>query len=168
MPAYATPADLIQRKDARTVGNLASDTGTTVALPALLEDPNVLAALADASGKIESALLVGERYSIVDLQSLEDNSLAYLKRITCDIAFALMYERRPYSDSKDRAKAFDAANDALEALRQGRNVFTLTSQIGATVPEVATPTLVQYNNLRTIVARTCNRFYPRKVFPTNE
>ena len=79
--AYASVADLKKRFDVRTLGDLASDDGTQVASANLPADENVLAALDDASGEIDSAVLVARRYTTSDLTALTGNSLAYLKRL---------------------------------------------------------------------------------------
>jgi phage gp36-like protein len=160
MPAYASPADLIQRYDARTVGQLASDDGKPVEIAALMSNPNVLACLASASGRIEAALLQGERYSIVQLQSLTDNSLAYLKQLVCQVAFGILYERRPWPDAQQKQGALKSAEDALEVLRQGRNVFSLPGQEEAGVATLAWPSLPEQNRLPLITNDARGRFYP--------
>jgi phage gp36-like protein len=165
MPAYAQPADLIQRFDARTVGNLISDNGETVEGPTLVQHPVLLALLATASGDVESALLQGERYSVDDLQNLTDNSNAMLTHMVCVIAFGQLWQRRPYNDSEQRRYAIDQAENMLEQLRQGRRVFTLTgpdpNQAGeAGVPKVAGPSRPAFDRQTSIVDVARPRSYP--------
>ncbi|MDE2102952.1 MAG: DUF1320 family protein [Patescibacteria group bacterium] len=167
MTAYAAPSDLLARYDARTIGNLVSDSGSTVSSSSLLTDPNVAAALASASGLLQAALLQGERYSIEDLTSLTDNSQAYLVQLCCEIAFAKLYERRPWSDSKQRGEAIQRANDALELLRTGKHIFALQTDEGAGVPNITGATTPQRRELNLICDRATPYFYPRLVQPGN-
>lgn len=119
---YAQPADLLARHDARLIGDLAQDTDTRQTPTQLLTDPNVIAALTDASGTIESACFVGERYSSSDLSSLPANSNGLLMRLTCDIAFAYLFQRRGYN-YMDKMPALKYSFDLLDRLRLGERVF---------------------------------------------
>ena len=95
MAAYAEPSDLVNRLELPTIQRLISDDGQDVPAEDLATDDKLLAALEDASGDVEAAMLVGKRYSVEDLEGLTGNSLATLKRITCTIALAYLLERRP-------------------------------------------------------------------------
>jgi len=90
--AYATPTDLSARFDEAIIKDLASDTGDPV--DNITTDTKVLAALDDASGRIESACTVSRLYSPDDLAGLTGNTLALLKRITCELAMAYLMGRR--------------------------------------------------------------------------
>lgn len=166
MSSYATPADLLKRYDARDIGDLASDTGTQVSTGSIPTDANVLAALADASGDIESALLAGNRYTTADLAAVTGNTASKLIRLTCDIAMGYLLSRRPGYDP-ERLKAFREQNHfMLERLRKGENVFDLTAQKDAGVIERATPTAVDVSKLNLMRDRTQN-YYPARRFPTD-
>lgn len=166
MASYATPADLVKRYDARDIGDLADDTGNQVAAGDLDDDPNVLAALEDASGDIDSALLAGNRYTVAELAALTGNSLSKLKRLTCDIAMAYLLGRRPAHDP-DRLKAFEErCRSMLERLRKGENVFDITAVKEAGVIDRGTPSAVDYDRMQLMRDRTRN-YYPRRSFPTN-
>ena len=141
MAAYATPADMIVRFDSRELGDLVSDTGARVSEANLPADTKLLAILDDASGRIEGALLVGSRYTIDDLTSLTGNAAAYLKRITCDVAMGMLWERRPEGASDARVAAMERSESHLEDLRKGRNIFGLEPQQDAGLPKAITPTL---------------------------
>lgn len=166
MASYATPADLLKRYDARDIGDLASDTGTQVSAGSIPTDPNVLAALADASGDIDSALMAGNRYTSADLTSLAGNTASKLIRLTCDIAMGYLLARRPGFDM-DRLKQFREQNHfMLERLRKGENVFDLAPQKEAGVIDHATPSAVDTSKLQLMRDRTKN-YYPARRFPTN-
>lgn len=166
MASYATPVDLMKRYDVRDIGDLADDTNSQVSAANLPTDPNVLAALADASGDIESALLAGNRYTTDDLEGLAGNTLSKLVRLTCDIAMGYLLARRPNHDP-ERNKAFrEQTHFMLERLRKGENVFDLAPQKDAGVIEHATPTAVDVSKLQLMRDRTQN-YYPTRRFPTN-
>ncbi len=137
MASYATPADLLKRYDARVVGDLVSDTDVQADPNELTTNAVLLQMLADASGDIESALLVGERYSLENLQAynattnpsgLTENSLALLQRMTCDIAYALLLRRRGTVDPDRHAAVLDLAEKYLKDLRSGAAVFGIQAQ----------------------------------------
>lgn len=165
MASYAAVSDLIKRYDVRDIADLASDTGDAVDTASLAADANILAALADASGDIDSALLAGNRYTTDDLEGLTGNSLAKLVRLTCDIAMAFLLGRRPAHDP-ERLKAFEErARLLLERLRKGENVFDLDPQKDAGTPDISfqTPSTVQANDL---VRDRVRHYYPARRYPT--
>lgn len=158
--SYATPADLVARKDQRTLADLASDTGTPST--DVLTDPVIQAALDDASGKVESALMNGQLYSLDDIAGFTGNSLALLKRITCEVAMAYLLARRPGYDEDGYKKALDAADEWLNQIRKGERVFgDATSQLAASVPSIDGPTALKYEYLNLIPDRTRNT-YPNR------
>lgn len=167
MSSFATPAEFLQRYDARIFGDVVRDDGNQATAEELLDDPNLQAALDDASGDIESACLVGERYLPADLAALTGHSLFHLKRICCDIAVAFLLRRRP-SDDPDRDTArLELAEKHLERLRTGEMVFYRGdgADQGGT-PDTTGPTTVQLQELNTIRRRT-NNYYPAGALPFN-
>lgn len=166
--AYATAADLIARCDSRLLGDWVSDTGVRVAEGSLSGNAKITAALDDASGQIEVALLQGERYSVADLAGLTGNSAKHLIRMTCDVAVYLLQDRRRYgADNESRKEALQRSEEHLEDLRQGKHVFDITAvkdaglmdgQVGPTAVELANSHLVRY--------RTKN-YYPRPRTPND-
>lgn len=164
--SYADAADLVARYDAREIGKLVSDDNHEVSLIDLASDPLVTAALDDASGDIEAALLVAKRYSVAELTSLTGNSLAKLKRLTCDIAMAYLMGRRPGRDP-ETLKAFEErAQGHLKLLRHGENVFNLADQQEAGLPDTGGPSTVDYDNLNLMRDRT-KHYYPARRLPYN-
>lgn len=161
--AYATGDDLAARKDINTICDLASDDNAPVDIGNVNTNANILAALADASGEVDSALLVGGIYTPADLASLTANSAAKLKRITCEIAMAFLFARRPKYDEDGYDKALERAEKWLERLRKGERVFEVTDEDPAdgTLPSIDGPTVATYDRLRLMVDRTKN-FYPNR------
>lgn len=168
MAAYASAADLIARKDVRTLGDLASDSGVRVIEGSLSGNAKITAVLEDASGLIEAGLLQGERYSVADLAALTGNSQSYLKRLTCDIAFWLLWDRKPSyrPDDHSRASAFEECHKALELLRKGQHIFDVDAVKDAGLPDVQTPTLQQYQNRNLMVERLRGPYFPGRRIPT--
>lgn len=165
--AYAAASDLLTRYDARTVGNLCSDNGVSVTPAQLASDTKLAAALDDASGEIDAALLQGKRYTTVQLAALTGNSLAYLKRITCKIAMGLLWERRPYLEDDNKDAALKAAREALDKLRRGENIFDVDDVKTAGLPSVETPsaTSIAALNLTVEACRQNNGYYPQRRLP---
>lgn len=119
--SYATPADLLVRYDARLLGDLVQDANVRLTSAQLLTDANVIAALLDASGLIESACFVGQRYTSANLNGLTGNSLGLIKRLTCDFAFAFLRMRRGYD--YEQFPLVKESYKLLDRLRLGERVF---------------------------------------------
>lgn len=168
MAAYATPADMITRYDVRVLGDLVSDTGTRVASGSLSANAVLLAVLEDASGEIDSACLQAKRYTSADLAALTGNSAAHLKRITCTIAFGLLWERRPWSDDDDsgREEAQKRARQQLDMLRKGITVFDVEEAKDAGLPAVESTAIQIINSNNLPVDQARGHYYPRRRLPT--
>lgn len=167
MASYADPAAMMVRYDVRTLGDIVSDDGIRRSSTDLLTDANLLAALADASGEIEAALLQGRRYSAIDLSGLTGNTQAYLIRLTCTIAWGLLYERRPSYQSDLRDDALDRAEEALEKLRRGEHIFNLDENKDAGLPEISGPTTVELDRLNLITTQARGHYFPARHRPDN-
>lgn len=162
--SFAAPSDLLLRIDARFLGDLASDTDDPVLQKDFGTDTVLLAVLEDASGEVESAMAVNDLYSDTDLSGLAGNSLAKLKRMTCEIAISFLMQRRP-DYNPERAKAFhDRAHEALEILRKGTNIFNLGNVREAGKPSIEAPTVRQIQDLNLITDRA-RAAYPSRIFP---
>ncbi len=160
MPSYATPSDLADRFDARTLRDLASDTGEAVA--DVTSDPHLLVALADASGRVDAAVLVGGIYTTTQLGDLTGNSLALLKRMVCELAMAYMLSRRPERYGAESLSAIHKlAEEYLDRLRTGGRLFDVDEAIAAGRPTVDGPVVTDYERLNMIPDRT-KRFYPHR------
>lgn len=165
--SYATPEDFLTRYDARIFGDVVRDDGSQATPAELLADLNLQAALDDASGDIEAACLVGERYTPDDLAALTGNSLYHLKRICCDIAVAYLLRRRPSDNAEADDARMELAEKHLNKLRTGENVFWRGDDVDqAGAPDTTGPTTVQLQQLNTIARRTQN-YYPAPLLPFN-
>lgn len=159
--AYASASDLIARKDSRDLGDLVSDDGVQVAENELADDAKLGAALDDASGDIEASLLRGNRYTTAQLAALTGNSLAYLKRITCEIAMYHLLARRPEANLERLEYYRKLRETFLEPLASGENVFDITDHLAAGAADVDGPTTQDYGNLNLVRDRVLNYFPPR-------
>ena len=160
MASYAAVSDLISRKRVTTLNDLATDDGARTGRVELATNPVLIAALADASGAVDSALLVGKLYTAEQLEGLTGNALAHLKRITCDIAFCYLLERNPI-DPDEAERYRKLATGHIERLQSGENVFGLAANIGAGLPTITGPTTVDYSRMNLIPDRTRN-YYPNR------
>ena len=163
---YATGSQLLERYDARILGDLVADDNTQIAAAALPANANIVAALEDASGDIDAALLVGRRYSPDDLSGLTGNAAKHLIRITCDIAVSYLLRRRVQQDPERAGAQMQLAETPLDSLRNGINVFGLDPQMDAGKPTTTGPSTPDYNNLNLMRDRTRN-YYPAKHLPGN-
>lgn len=131
--SYATPADLKLRYDARRLGDLVKDDNTRATAGDLDSNLNVQAALDDAQGMVDAAVLAGARYSTVDLAALTGTNKAFLLRINCDLAYGFLILRRGFTDSEmsKLAPGYAQAVKTLELLRTGERVFDIEANIEA-------------------------------------
>lgn len=163
--AYATPAQMFERYDARTIGDLVSDEDIRVPSADLATDSKLLAALNDASGDLESACLVGGRYTAAQLAALTGNSLYYRVRITCDIAMWYLLQRRAGGDADELEKFEKLRMGHLKRLQSGESIFGIDEHIAASVPTIDGMSTVQYDNLNLV--RDHAKVYPRRKLPYN-
>lgn len=165
---YASASDLIARCDTQLVSDLVTDddpeTGIRErpALADLLENEVLATALEDASGAIEVAMRVGKRYSPAQLAGLAGNSQSHLKRVTCTIAIALLFERRPEKTMQDIAERYrEQADKYITALQAGKNIFGLDDETDAAATLIDTdgPTSLDLtqNNL---IDQRMHRYFP--------
>jgi len=161
--AYATATDLTARFDWRIIADLVSDDGSQVSEGSLASDDKVDAALDDASGRIESALTVARIYSTTDLAALTGNSLAMLKRITCELAMTFLIGRRQEKFlDPSLAAVEEKAEQYLDRLRKGERLFGGQDEAqGAGLPTIDGPTVTTYETLNLLPERTRN-FYPHR------
>lgn len=146
---YLPVAEFLLRVDQGSVAQLATNNASNPVY-VLSTDLNVLAAIKDACGVFESATLRGEMYELTDLHTLASTdcmarSLMY--RIVADIAWALLWERRPNKNSPpppslQRSMAF------LDELEQGKKIFgfTETEDAGHQKMDIETPEEVRLRN----------------------
>jgi phage gp36-like protein len=162
MAAYAEPSDLLARYDANVVADLCSDDGHSVPAEDLPTNANLLTALEDASGEVESAMLIGERYTVAQLEALTGNSLGKLKKIVCSIAMAALLERRPLVHVQDAEKLLERAERYMEQLRTGMRLFNVTENVQTQLPTINGPTSIKYEELNLLPDRM-RRYFPEQL-----
>ena len=162
--AYAEPSDMRIRYDERNLAELVSDSDSAVALVDLDTNVNLLAALSDASGNVNAALLTGNRYQVADLAALTGDALGDLKRIVCTQAFVYLRQRRGggYPSELEAIERDEKQVEArLDLLRRGVNVFNLEDQKDSNPANVQLlPSLVESAQL--VRDRTQN-YYPIRI-----
>lgn len=163
--AYATPAELLARYDARVIGDLVGDVNERVDAADLPTDENLLAALDDASGEIEAAVLQGKRYTTADLAALAGNTRFFLVRICCQIAIARLWERRLTLDASEQIaaeQAFEQARKALDRLKRGEEIFDIQAVKDAGVPSLVKPTATTIRTRNLLVDELRGTYYPTR------
>jgi hypothetical protein len=125
--AFADSDDLILFYDSRRCRELASDTGTPIALGDLETDPVITAVLAKATEQVLSHARYGKRYSEEDLQELADDAERgwMLRSLTCDLAFASLIMRRGTgaADVDRLSPNYKMALATLQQLAAGAMIF---------------------------------------------
>jgi phage gp36-like protein len=162
MAAYAEVSDLLARHDNDVVADLCSDDQHRIPAEDLASNSNLLATLEDASGDVESAMLIGKRYTPAQLDALQGNSRAKLVRITCTIAMAYLLERRPLVHVSNAERLLKRAEEYLEQLRTGQRVFNVEDNLEKQLPTIGGPTSVKAEELNTLGQRM-TRYFPEEV-----
>lgn len=158
--AFASANDLVARHDARTIRQLATDDPEKpLAEGAELTDANVQTALEDASAQIQAALISYGKYEIDDLENVQDRARQLLVKITCIIAMANMFERRPRFNPDQADGYYEQAQKILERLQNGDNMLNLTDKTQPVTPTVDGPTSVDLTNMNRFPERML-RFFP--------
>ncbi len=154
LTTYLPAAEFLKRCDHRTTGDLCSDADSRVSAANLLTNDNLTAALQDASGLVESAALVGGRYTPDDINALAGNGLRYLYRLITIITRAFLVDRRP-TIGVPMPVGFDWAMNQLQLLREGQRIFSFSETADAGLPahHEMTPDEVETRRLTTIEAR---------------
>lgn len=136
--SYAAASALTARVDWRTLAQLLSDTDTPLASQAAVEASARLATLmAAASGELEAACMVSNRYVVTstrnDLDDLTGNSAEYRDDLICTLTLERLFRRRPALLEKI-SEDVKRAREALKDLREGQRIFGIVevAQAGLT------------------------------------
>lgn len=164
--SYATPAQFKQHFDARIIGDLPQDAGAQVSAANILTDANVQIKLDYSAGEMDAAMLVGGRYTPLQMTTLmaatDDASLrsqAMIVGINCDLAITHLVERRLWFKMTEMLQAiFERAEKHLISLRKGEEMFYIPENVAAAVTKVTGPTTRNLEDLRTIRRTTLNYF----------
>jgi phage gp36-like protein len=162
--SYCGAQDLLNRFDARTVGDLVNDAGQRQTVSELVGPPvnTVLqAALDDGAGLINAACQVGERYTQAELAALTGTDQAILFRLNCDLAFVYLAQRRGLTPPGYK-EAYDRSSDLLEKLKQGELIFNVPGDVGEGVPSMEFPSMATYNTVGLLRDRAVKAFPLRR------
>jgi phage gp36-like protein len=157
--AYITPAEMLKRFDVRILGDLVSDSGVRVSATSLLSDPNLQAALDDASGQINAAILVAQRYTPSQLSALTGVDAAFLYWLTATLAYGRLRLRRGVK--ADELPEYKDALEMLQALRDGARVFNVLANEEDGNPTFGFPSLTTYAYVN-LMRDYAYRYFPRR------
>lgn len=131
--AYATADNLRPFVDKRIMGKLLSDEGRSGVQADPWTDTVILPdVIASVSGEVESALFVGCKYTVEQIEGMELNGLKFLYRILAGLILQALYERRGVMGSREQENMPVATNWArrqLDMMRKGTRILP--------IPEVA-------------------------------
>jgi hypothetical protein len=157
-------SDLTARKDARTIADLVSDSGSPVAESAVANHPKVLIALEDAEGEVVGNLQAFGRYTIDSLSLLTGSAQSFLKRVIAEIAMINLIVRRPDLSSEDLERHEKIRSQWLERLQQGNMILAdENTDDSASRPSIDGATLGETANLNMV--RDRSRYFPSRVYP---
>jgi len=159
MTAYATGDDLILRYDVDLVGDLATDNRRSLDREEIPSHAVVISALSEASGQVNSAMIVGGAYTPSQLSSLTGIDRDYLAGLVCDLAMLRLFMRRPEATPSYADDLRNRVAELLEALRRGRNIFNLPATVDATILDVDGPTPVDLRDRNSLTERM-GRYFP--------
>jgi hypothetical protein len=96
--------------------------------------------LLSASGKVETACLVSNRYLPEDLAALTNSGAARLQKLVADLTFwELMQRKQPTAARLENVPGALQAEEELERLRKGERVFGLVESGNAGLPSISDP-----------------------------
>jgi hypothetical protein len=152
--AYITASQFLDRYDPRRVGAMAGDAGAIVSQSDIEAGSNdvVNAALADATGMINSAILRGQRYKVSDLTGLTGDDAAFLYRLTANLAYGLMKLRRDIP--LQEGDPYYMALTDLERLSNGDRVFNVDGAIASGVT-----TTIRLSDDITLISEVAERYF---------
>jgi hypothetical protein len=159
-----TGTDLTARKDARTIADLISDSGSPVAETAVPNHPKVIVALEDAEGEVVGNLQAFGRYTIESLSLLTGSAQSFLKRVIAEIAMINLIVRRPDLSSEDLERHEKIRSQWLERLQQGNMILAdENTDDSASRVSIDGATLGETANLNMV--RDRSRYFPTRVYP---
>lgn len=157
--AYATPAQMLQLFDSRILGDLVQDVGQRVNPTNLLADTNLALALSTAAGQINSAALIGQRYTVLEMQALTGDDAAFLTSINAWLAFGILCARRG-RDPKEHPE-YEKALEMLEMLRKGESILNVPGDVSVGTAQINFPSWQSYVNVNSLRTRT-PKYYPQR------
>jgi len=159
--AYTTASQAMALIDNRLLGDLVSDSGQRVTPSGLLTDPNLATALSTAAGQINSAALVGQRYTVAELKALTGDDAAFLVMLNTWLAFGILCSRRG-RDAKEHPE-YVKATEMLETLKTGEAVFNVAADVSVGTAQTSFPSFADYATVNSLRERTGHYFPVRPV-----
>jgi hypothetical protein len=133
--SYITPDDFFNLVDIDLIAQVYSSNGVPLTRTQLETDPRLLAALQAASGKVESTLLKGGRYSAQSLAALTGVSREFFNKLVADTALAFVYEYRDGMTPPDNVRLrIDRAEKLLTRLADGSDILSFSETVQAGQP----------------------------------
>lgn len=152
--SYCSPAQFLEVVDNTILGDLVMDDGTRATPTALLTNTKLQFALNAASGELEMAALVGERYSPSDLQALTGVMAYRLQELVAWLALGKLMGRR--NPAIEKYPEIEDAQFALQAIREGVRIFGLVeAQVAGLMAQVSNTSF----NARPLPSLTARRFF---------
>lgn len=131
MAALATPDDMIQRFDARVLGDLVTDTDTRLPPASLPTDPILLMVLDDASATLRAAVGAHGGYPPDEIPT--DDPIVV--RLVCAVALGYLYDRRSSDVPQGHEAIVSEAAETLDLIRNGAYVFDSDAARRGTLPD---------------------------------
>ena len=144
--AYCTAAEMLSLHDWEAVAAYCHDSDgprpqrATLLNPATPAGAILSRALSAASGRIDSAVRCGKRYSPQDLAGLTGTARDYLVKLTADVAYWTVAQRRaPVGSSPDNVPGVKDALEDVQQLAKGERIFGLVEPAEAGLPVAVVP-----------------------------
>ncbi len=158
---YATTEQLIIFVDSRIIGDLAGDQDKRLQPAEIMIDPNVAAALSAAAAKINSSVLVGQRYTVEQLLAMVGDDLVYLQMLNAWLAFGILCGRRGRDPSEQ--PEYIAATETIKHIENGAQLFNLSAGQGQSqLPQTNFLSSTQWNLLNSLRSSTRGLFPQRR------
>lgn len=119
--AYCTNTQAILFFDSNLLGQLVLDNGAQATEAQLATNPKLTAALSAASGEINMAAQVSDRYEVSDLESLTGDDAMRLAELCAWLAIPRLLGRR--NPSIEKYPEIEEAQLMLQAIREGIRIF---------------------------------------------
>lgn len=126
--SYCTAAELKPYIDKRVLAALLSDTGTPLTGDPFTDSVNLPSILLAASGTLESACLVGAKYTADELDNLPAASKQHMIRILAGLVMDTLRNRRTeFSTGDKEVRGASWAEKQIVMLRNGHRIFSIAS-----------------------------------------
>lgn len=162
--SYCTAAECVQRLDNRSLGDWLADDGTRLTSAQVLASTVLAALLQGASGEFESAIMVGERYTVEDIEALiaaDTNAAEFVKDIIANLVLLRAWGRRPRTASEPIPPMAQWADKQLELLRTGTRIFGFAETTDAGKIEHSEMTADEIRR-RPLLSNKLRRFFGRR------